>query len=129
MRIDCVTGCWPGAISSMYLSKTWEEVVTVADVSCCFHDLRAGPTMGWRQLVICSRFSFFFYTSKRNHVVPVADGQIVDGPRRFMSAAFLDVSNTITGRLWGLFVIYSHRNKLWGMTDFPLAVLWNSMPQ
>ena len=67
--------------------------------------------------------------SKRNHVVPVADVQIVDRPRWFMSSAFSDVSNSTTGRLWGLFAIYSHRNKLLGMTDFPLAVLGNSMPQ
>jgi hypothetical protein len=46
-----------------------------------------------------------------------------------MAAAFSDVSDSTTGRLWGLFAIYSHRNKLLGMTDFALAVLLNSMPQ
>lgn len=112
-----------------YLSvENMEKAVAVAAVSCCFHDLRAGPAMGWRQLVICSRLSFFSYTSKLNHVVPVADGQIVHRPRWFMSAAFSDVSYSTTGSLWGLFAIYSHRNKRLGMTDFPLAVLWNSIP-
>jgi hypothetical protein len=83
------------------------SVYQSANKGICNNDTR------WKfkiKLVICSRVSFS-YTPKLNHIVPIDDGQIVDWPRWFMSTVFSEVSDSTTGRLWGLFAIYSHRNK------------------